>query len=243
MLPNPGAMVAAPLTGQGPHRSEEAKQAEMDAQRRKHGPPKAPPAPPKAPPRQPQVRQPEATAPSLPPSAAAGPQQPAVAAFPGLPASVTVPAVASLVAQVLNAQRQVGQKFLLLVLPEDDWPRCEEFDTVDGLVSRIKALLGEPCHLFPFMGTQLTITQGPNRFLRTPLGAVPLFDIPDPDTSDPTEYGWVGPSLAQPGPPPPEDDDEDAPVSADDTDTPGSEQADPEEVAQSEDETPMFGDA
>jgi len=245
MLPTSGAILAAPLTGQGPHRSEEAKNKKIEEARARHGVPKPPPAPPSAPPAHPpRVRRP----PAKPPTSAAPQSQPEAPQVPhpvvagtGM-AALQDAATASLVSQVLNANRQVGQKFLLLVLPEDDWPRCEEFDVVTHLVDRIKELLGECCHLFPFLGMSLAITEGPNRFLQTPFGALPLFDLPDPSTVDATQFGWVGPEIDRPQAPGAQlDEDDDEPP----TSTPGSEQAPqpeaPPEEAIAEGDTPMFG--
>lgn len=88
-----------------------------------------------------------------------------------------------------------------MVFPEDDWPRCEEFDDVKQLINRIKEMLGKPCHLYPFLGNKLTITKGPNHYLMTPMGPLPLFDLPNPDEVDPAEHGWVGPERQIPAPP------------------------------------------
>lgn len=98
----------------------------------------------------------------------------------------------------LNTQRTVGQKFILLVLPADQWPRCEEFDDVSLLMNRIKELIGTPCCLFPFLGHRLGITEGPNRFLQTPVGPLPLFVLPDGQTAGTEAFGWVGESMDRP---------------------------------------------
>jgi len=108
------------------------------------------------------------------------------------------PALTTLLTQVFNSQRQTGQKFILLVMPEDDWPRTEEFLDVQQLVNRIKELDGQPVHLYAFMGHRLQITKGPNRYLQTPIGALPLFDIPAGDTAEEEDHGWVGPSMDKP---------------------------------------------
>jgi len=105
------------------------------------------------------------------------------------------PAAQTLLAALLNQQRQTDQMYHLVVIPEDDWPRVEAFECVTELITVVRELLGTSCHLFPFLGQRLIVTRGPNRFLRTPLGALPLFEIPEGDSLDDEEFGWVGPSL------------------------------------------------
>lgn len=112
--------------------------------------------------------------------------------------SADVPAVHTLISTLLNQTRAADQRYHLVVLPEDDWPRTEEFDDVKDMIARVQELLDTPCHLFPFLGTKLAITKGPNRFLRTPLGALPLFDIPTEGQMDDEDHGWMGPSLDKP---------------------------------------------
>lgn len=204
--PVAGAMTAAPLTGAGPHRSEVEKKP--PAHQMPKGPPKAPPAaPPKQPPRQTQPRKGTETVgeppQQQPPAQPVYPQQAMPAAHLQMPAvgmsqGIADPAVASLLKQTLNNQRTQAQKFLLLVLPEDDWPRLHEYEDVNQLITAIKELLGTNCHIFPFLGHKLGITEGPNRFLITPYGPLPLFDIPEPDQIGEAEYGWVGSSLDRP---------------------------------------------
>lgn len=103
--------------------------------------------------------------------------------------------------QTLNAQRPAAQQFTLMVLPEDGWPAFEDFDDVNLLIARIKALLGTPVCLYAFLGTKLSITAGPHRFLQTPMGSLPLFDIPVAETVPAAQYGWVGPDMDTPKPP------------------------------------------
>ncbi len=118
---------------------------------------------------------------------------------PNLP--ITDPAMASLIAQTLNTQRQASQKFILLILPDNNWPTCEEFDVVQGLVERIKELLGTPCCLFAFLGYRMCITGGPLRYLTTPMGMLALFEAPVPDKTTEDKFGWVGPPMDRPSAP------------------------------------------
>ena len=207
VLPPPGAAIASPMTGAGPHRSEQTEeQAEekkiadappIPTSQRPTRPPK--PSRPKRPnqkpgfPRKPQAGQSEAgVPPQQPPLDQPVCSQPAdqVAALP-----LHDPAVASLMLTAMNQQRHVGQKFLLVIVPEDNWPRVETHDEIQTCLDAIKELLGSNCHVYAFMGQQMKITAGPNRFLHTPMGPMPLFDIPTPDAVEEEELGWLGTDL------------------------------------------------
>lgn len=118
------------------------------------------------------------------------------AARPPVPASgfdTLDPALQGLLHQVCNTQRPHGTKFYLLEVSEEDNIAVREYTTIEELTVRIRALLGKPYHLVPFMGQRLQISAGPHRYLRTPYGALPLFDLPPADTVDVTVDGWVGP--------------------------------------------------
>jgi hypothetical protein len=193
LTPVPGAALAAPLTGQGLHRAG-------DAQHNKDRQPSKPKnaVPPPAPRRRPRTPPVAGTADGqwTDHQAVDQPVQPfgpAVAAM--------GPAMASMLTQLMNSQRPPAQKFMLVVLPEDDWPRVEEYNDISELIASIQTLLGTPCHLFPFLGNKLTITQGPNHFLLTPMGPIPLFTLPEPAEDNAVEHGWVGPERAMPQPP------------------------------------------
>jgi len=101
--------------------------------------------------------------------------------------------VQDVVRELVNSRRLASQAFYLVILPEDDFPEIVQFDRVDDLLTRIKSLLDKEVSLFPFMGNHMPITAGANRFLITPYGALPLFDIPDPTTAAVAEHGYVGP--------------------------------------------------
>lgn len=109
-----------------------------------------------------------------------------------LPQYTQDPAMESLLARVMTTQRPSGQKFAMVVVPDDDWPRCHEYDTVDELIAAIKELLGTRCHIFPYMGQRFSITAGQYKFLHTGFGALPLFDIPTPTCGEAVDSGWVG---------------------------------------------------
>ena len=156
--------------------------------------------PPGPPPNQPiqQVPQPAAPVPPPPASQAMAPAilVPVPQAPPAPPmfqAPHDQPVVQDLMRSLIDSQRQAGQNFYLVVIPDDGVPRVEEFQAVGAIIDRIIELLGTECALFPFLGHKLGITKGPTRFLRTPFGGMlPLFRIPPPEEADVDETGWVG---------------------------------------------------
>ena len=223
--------MGAPLTGQGPHKADEAKTKAAEIASKPKGPPLAPPKRPSQP-SQPigQLQQPQPLAP-----------QPQMV---GLPTDD--PALASLLIQALGLQRKVAQKFHLLVLPEDGWPTCEEFDEVQQLLDRIKGFIDQPVCLFAFMGHRLAITAGPHRYLHTPMGPLPLFDIPKPEQAAQAEYGWVGKPMDTPKPPQSDSENEIDDMDVDEpVDAPSlpSEDSHPSMHHQSVSETPIFSNS
>lgn len=152
------------------------------------------------------------------------------------------PTVQAMVMQLFNQSKLAGQEFHMVVLPEDDWPAIETYDTIEKLIEAIKGYLGTPTHIFPFVGQVMGITSGPNHHLRTPYGMLPLFSIPTEDDVEEVEYGWVGPSLQRP----------EAPQSYDDEiiDEAAEEAAEAQELQQQAlerqatevDQTPIFGE-
>jgi len=232
LLPVPGAALASPMTGQGPAVFEEVAQANQSPK------PVAPVHPPRPRGRVTPVTPPVATvtaAPAPPTTAPASPT--AVNLLHMMPQS---PAAETLITQVVNMQRTAGQKFYLLILPDDGWPSCEPFDDVKELVRRITELLGTPNCLFPFLGHLFSITEGPYRFLHTPMGALPLFTIPDPTRTDSTRFGWVGESLDRPEPPTTEIDETIPDDVSEEAETIGSETTDLGEATQGGTDTPIF---
>lgn len=179
-LPPPGAITASPHTGSGPHKAPPVKVAPGERPSLVPRQPRPAPPKPQAPTAKQESEKPKSeTAPVIPPVTA--------------PTALnTDPATVSMLMQLLNQQRQTAQKFYMVVLPDDGWPSVEEFNTVVELVDNIKQRLGQAVYLFPFLGQRLIITKGEHKFLQTPLGALPLFDIPDPTNTDETTYGWVG---------------------------------------------------
>lgn len=200
-LPVPGAATSAPLTGQGIHRQPTDAHdtpASLAQKAQAHGAVQQPKRPPAAPPAQP-PRRPPAAPPVITQSNGATPP-PMMPPMPPPMANIYAgwqnnPAMLSMMMQTLNQQRPAAQKFHLMVLPEAGWPTFEEYDDVTQLVARVKALIGQPYCLFAFLGFRLPITNGPLRYLQTPMGALPLFDIPNADAAPTAEFGWVGPDM------------------------------------------------
>jgi hypothetical protein len=104
-----------------------------------------------------------------------------------------MPAVQDLVRKVVDSRRMASQQFHLVVLPEDGHPELIQFDTVDELISKVQELIDTEVSLFPFVGNYMPLTKGPNRFLITPYGSLPLFEMPDPEALQTEEHGYVGP--------------------------------------------------
>ena len=107
-------------------------------------------------------------------------------------------AMQSLMVRLLAEQRTAGQKFHLLVVPDDDWPYCEEYDSVEDLIAAVREKLGQACHLFPFLGARLRVTAGPMRYLKTPYGSLPLFDVDETEPAAGHTDGWVGGDIRDP---------------------------------------------
>lgn len=250
-LPAPGAILSAPLTGQGPHRVEQevartqASQAASAASAQATAPttppilpPKRPPvAPPASPPRRPPLRQSQPVVPTPPVSQQ--PQQ--IPQMAGMANWLQGPAFTTMVTQAMNSQRPAAQKFYLWLLEEGGWPTLETYDDMAVFVARIKSLIGQPFCLCPFMGFHLTITNGPLRYLQTPMGPIALFDTPDGAAAPGATYGWVGPDMDVPQPP---DSDTEDTLIADDPllqqdDAPADDNQ-TETVAGQADDTPMF---
>lgn len=254
-LPAPGAIVSAPLTGQGQHRSETDAYdtpATTAQKAQAHGvqPPKRPPS---APPKRPPVTQQPPSQQSQPLANPVQPGNPA-SQFGGMPVTNPFgtwqnnPAMLSMITQTLNQQRPAAQKFHLMLLPETGWPTFEEFEDVNQLIARVKGLIGQPFCLFAFLGFRLAISNGPLRYLHTPMGALPLFDIPNADGAPPAEFGWVGPDMDIPTAPTSEtaefvEDEEELPTTpvefAEQQDPNAAQQGDPH-AGVPQGDTPMF---
>jgi hypothetical protein len=135
--------------------------------------------------------------------------QPQIPAVPIPQDQLQMPAAQSLLYQLLNHQRGQSQKFHLVIVPDDDHPTCITCDTVEELLEHIRPYLDTNTSLFPFMGNPMRISKGPNRYLDTPFGALPLFVLPPTDELEFESDGFVGVPKKELKPPAAEDDDED----------------------------------
>lgn len=88
-------------------------------------------------------------------------------------------------------------KFYVVVLHSDGRFSTEEFDDVDVLVARLKALIDQDVSVSCFQGSRLPISKPPFRHLLTPWGAKPLFDVPQELEPDDTGYLGVDPINLQ----------------------------------------------
>lgn len=93
---------------------------------------------------------------------------------------------------MINRCKAPDQKFYLVVLPDNAFPRIEEYESIELLRRGIQNLIGQNVWLFPFMGYHFGISRGPHRYLMTPFGPLPLFETPDPQTAQLEEDGFVG---------------------------------------------------
>ena len=102
----------------------------------------------------------------------------------------------SLLTKLLAVNRTARQSFHLIVVPHDDWPSCETYQDVDQLIAAIRRRVGSECHLYPVMGERLRITTGNLKYLKTPFGSLPLFDVDEQGVVDGEEDGWVGSNMS-----------------------------------------------
>ena len=164
----------------------------------------------------------------------------------GQPAALPLhdPATASLLLATLNSQRQVGQKFLIVVVADDDWPHIHEYEDINTCIEEIKQWIGTNTFVFAFMGQRMPISAGPNSFLQTPMGPMPLFDIPEAKDFTEAEYGWLGDELHTEQPPqtaePLTEEDEPDAVGEDSSIALIAQSNDPVSENLEEDDTPLF---
>lgn len=102
---------------------------------------------------------------------------------------------------ILNRNLLPGQKFGLVVVPDDASPAVLYFNRVEDLINEVRVYLDTNTSLFPFLGYPLQISSAPNRFLRTPFGLLPLFVMPREEELVFADNGFVG--LPEPPLPPP----------------------------------------
>ncbi len=110
------------------------------------------------------------------------------------PAATPKPATAieSLISQLLNKERSAEQTFHLVILPPDENMSVEHFTDVNELVIRIRGFIDTPTRVAAFLGSHLKVSKGPNRFLVTPYGPLPLFELPDQNNLELDDDGYLG---------------------------------------------------
>lgn len=94
--------------------------------------------------------------------------------------------------QLLNSHAMQGFAFYLATQPEDGLLRVEQFDTIEKLQQALIAAIGTEAAVVPFMGHHLKVSKGPWRYLVTPFGNLPLFNVPGPGEIEVDDSGWLG---------------------------------------------------
>ena len=98
----------------------------------------------------------------------------------------------SVFSSLINHQRRDGERFYLVVVPDGEAPTVEEYTDVAELAERVRELDGEPVSVFAFLGTRFHFSRGPYRYLLTPFGNMPLFDLPRAEELGVIEDGYLG---------------------------------------------------
>jgi len=151
-----------------------------------------------------------------------------------------MPAAQSLVLQLANHNRGQSQKFHLVIIPDDDHPCVRTYDVIEDMIADMQQYFDTPTSLFPVMGDLLQISKGPNRYLVTPFGNLPLFALPGSGELEFENDGFVGEPVKELVVPASEtvDDDDDA---DDDDDDEASEAVTPAIAAPAdEQDTPVL---
>lgn len=82
-------------------------------------------------------------------------------------------------------------KFHAVIYSTDGDITIESFETAEALAERLKALIDRDASAFPFMGERLHISKPPLRYLMTPTGNIPLFEVKK-DNLEPDDTGYLG---------------------------------------------------
>jgi hypothetical protein len=90
----------------------------------------------------------------------------------------------------MNEQQNVSSCHAVILNSDGDIT-VESFSTVQELAVRLKALIDRDVSVFPFVGQRLFISKPPMRYLMTPDGNVPLFDI-NAEQLEPDDTGYLG---------------------------------------------------
>jgi hypothetical protein len=84
-------------------------------------------------------------------------------------------------------------EYYAVILQADGAFTTERFETIEGLTTRLKALIDKDVSVSCFQGKRLMISKPPLRYLLTPDGNVPLFDASPVIEPDDTGYLGVDP--------------------------------------------------
>lgn len=89
-------------------------------------------------------------------------------------------------AEALGARLEhEGPALTALVVPEEGWPTFHAFASMEALQQFITTHVGAATAVYAFLGIPLRITSGEFRYLATPYGTLPLFNVsPASDTYD-----------------------------------------------------------
>lgn len=90
--------------------------------------------------------------------------------------------------------------FYAVVLHNDGTFVTEEFDTVDALVVRLRALIDQDVSVSCFHGIRLHVSKPPMRYLMTPTDNHELFELPS--APEPDDSGYLGVDPIHMGDPP-----------------------------------------
>lgn len=89
------------------------------------------------------------------------------------------------------SEPQIVSSCHVVILNTDGDITVESFTNVQDLAIRLKALIDRDVSVFPFVGQRLFISKPPMRYLMTPDGNVPLFDI-NAAQLEPDDNGYLG---------------------------------------------------
>ena len=94
-------------------------------------------------------------------------------------------------AEAENKDVPQPEKCYAAILHADGTYTVEEFDALEKLAARLRALIDRDVSVFTFAGTRLQISKPPFRHLLTPWGNLPLFTAPDAEL-EPDDTGYLG---------------------------------------------------
>lgn len=85
-----------------------------------------------------------------------------------------------------------GTQFHAAVLQPNGDYRTYTFNSLAELVAYVRGLVDHDTSVFCFAGTQLKISKPPLRYLLTPWGPQPLFDLPQEANLEADDTGYLG---------------------------------------------------